>query len=126
MKKTETPDPAETPGKIVTMTIEDAEKWSGSKEGRESARRSALIRDEHIDFSDIPKKTDFSKGIRLRDLADHPEHPLYRALTQSVTIRLNAPDVLAARQLSEKKGLRYQTYIKMLLHEALQRELAAQ
>ena len=27
-----------------------------------------------------------------------------------------------ARGLAEKKGLRYQTYLKMLLHEALERE----
>jgi predicted DNA binding CopG/RHH family protein len=39
-----------------------------------------------------------------------------------VTIRLNASDVDARRRLSKIKGMPYQTYIKGLLHEALQRE----
>ncbi len=39
--------------------------------------------------------------------------------TQSVTLRLPVKDVEDARKLAEKKGLPYQTYIKMLLHEAL-------
>lgn len=106
--------------KTLSMTSAEAGKWSRSKEGREAARRIALIRDEDIDTSDIPEVKDFSKFVRV---LDHPEHPLYRAVTQSVTIRLNAPDVAAARQLSSKKGLPYQTYIKMLLHEALEREM---
>jgi predicted DNA binding CopG/RHH family protein len=46
----------------------------------------------------------------------------HRPVAQSVTIRLNAPGVEAARQLSKLKGLPYQTYIKGLLHEALVRE----
>jgi predicted DNA binding CopG/RHH family protein len=109
-------------GTNVTTTREDARKWSQSKEGRESAKRMASIRDKDIDTSDIPEIKDLSKFIRL---SDHPEHPLYRAVTRPVTIRLNAPDLLAARAISKKKGLPYQTYIKMLLHEALERELAA-
>ena len=43
--------------------------------------------------------------------------------SQSVTIRIPTKDVDAARKLAARKGLPYQTYIKMLLHEALQREL---
>jgi predicted DNA binding CopG/RHH family protein len=111
----------DAPGKVVRVTRADAEKRSRSKEGREAARRMASIRDQDIDTSDIPEVKDLSKFVRV---LDHPEHPLYRAVTQSVTIRLNAPDVSAARLLSSKKGLPYQTYIKMLLHEALKRELA--
>jgi len=122
MKKTMTVKETDAPGKTVTMTKEDALKWARSKEGWETARRLALIRNEDIDTTNIPDKTDFSKAVRV---LDHPEHPLYRALTQSITIRMNAPDVAVARQLSKKKGLAYQTYIKMLLHEALERELAA-
>jgi predicted DNA binding CopG/RHH family protein len=74
------------------------------------------------DTSDIPEIKNLSKFIRL---SDRPEHPLYRAVTRPVTIRLNEPDLLAARAISKKKGLPYQTYIKMILHEALERELAA-
>ena len=36
-----------------------------------------------------------------------------------ITIRLNNHEIAIAKQQAETKGLRYQTYIKMLLHEAL-------
>ena len=42
--------------------------------------------------------------------------------TPTVSIRIAPQDVARARALAEKKGLRYQTYLKMLLHEALERE----
>lgn len=126
MKKTTVADTRKSAtrksGRTVTMTREGARKWAQSKEGRESAQRMASIRDKDIDTSDIPEIKNLSKFLRL---SDRPEHPLYRAVTRPVTIRLNAPDLLAARAISKKKGLPYQTYIKMLLHEALERELAA-
>ena len=37
-----------------------------------------------------------------------------------VTIRLGNREIALAKQQAETKGLRYQTYVKMLLHEALQ------
>lgn len=37
----------------------------------------------------------------------------------STTIRLDPADVSLARIQAEREGLRYQTYLKMLLHEAL-------
>jgi predicted DNA binding CopG/RHH family protein len=42
--------------------------------------------------------------------------------SKNVTIRMPLADLERARQLSSKKGLGYQTYVKMLLHEALDRE----
>ena len=39
-----------------------------------------------------------------------------------VTIRLPSVDIAAARRLADDKGIGYQTYIKLLLHEALQKE----
>jgi len=45
-----------------------------------------------------------------------------RARTQPVTLRLATQDVDKARALAAQKGIGYQTYIKMLLHEALRRE----
>lgn len=45
--------------------------------------------------------------------------------SRSVTIRIRTQDVEAARKLAERKGLPYQTYIKMLLHQALERERLA-
>lgn len=42
-------------------------------------------------------------------------------LTTSTTIRLSQDDLEKARIQAARKGLRYQTYMKMLLHEALLR-----
>ena len=42
--------------------------------------------------------------------------------TPMVAIRIDPDDITRARSLAAKKGLGYQTYLKMLLHEALQRE----
>jgi len=39
--------------------------------------------------------------------------------TPTTTIRLDPEDISRARQQAERKGLRYQTYLKMLLREAL-------
>ena len=41
---------------------------------------------------------------------------------KTVTMRLPVPDIEAAQDLAHQKGLPYQTYIKMLLHEALPKE----
>jgi predicted DNA binding CopG/RHH family protein len=45
-----------------------------------------------------------------------------KGLTPTTTIRLSTEDIARARVLAERKGLRYQTYLKMLIHEALQKE----
>jgi hypothetical protein len=39
--------------------------------------------------------------------------------SRQVTIRLDRGDIVRAEQQAAAKGLKYQTYIKMLLHEAL-------
>lgn len=40
----------------------------------------------------------------------------------TITIRLPESDLTRARTLAAEKGLRYQTYVKMLLHQALDSE----
>ena len=45
-----------------------------------------------------------------------------RAKLRPVTIRLATQDIDMARGLAARKGMGYQTYIKMLLREALERE----
>jgi predicted DNA binding CopG/RHH family protein len=45
-----------------------------------------------------------------------------RGVTPPTTIRLAPEDISRARLLAERRGLRYQTYLKMLIHEALERE----
>ena len=49
---------------------------------------------------------------------------LLAAVSRQVTIRLSNSEIARAEQQAEAKGLRYQTYIKMLLHEALARYTA--
>jgi predicted DNA binding CopG/RHH family protein len=39
--------------------------------------------------------------------------------SRQITIRLSNREIALAREQAEAKGLKYQTYIKMLLHEAL-------
>jgi len=41
---------------------------------------------------------------------------------KNITIRVPDEDLARARGLAAKRGLRYQTYLKMLLHEALDTE----
>jgi predicted DNA binding CopG/RHH family protein len=45
-----------------------------------------------------------------------------RGTTRPTTIRLAPEDISRARAIAERRGLRYQTYLKMLIHEALERE----
>jgi predicted DNA binding CopG/RHH family protein len=59
------------------------------------------------------------KEGRLRRL------PPARGITKSVTIRLALGDVETAQELAGRRGLPYQTFIKMLLHQALEKERIA-
>ncbi len=43
----------------------------------------------------------------------------------TTTIRLDPADIEMARKQAEKRGLKYQTYLKMIVHEALTREANA-
>ena len=69
--------------------------------------------DAQIDTSDIPEITDWTGAVRGF---------FARPATRQISIRLGAADLLAANRLAAAKGLPYQTYIKSLLHEALQKE----
>jgi predicted DNA binding CopG/RHH family protein len=70
------------------------------------------VPDDQIDTSDIPEITDWTGAVR--GLFARPE-------TRQISIRLSAADLLTANRLAAK-GLPYQTDIKSLLHEALERE----
>jgi predicted DNA binding CopG/RHH family protein len=45
-----------------------------------------------------------------------------RAALPSTTIRLDPEDIAKARVQAAERGLRYQTYLKMIIHEALRDE----
>lgn len=66
-----------------------------------------------IDTGDIPEITDWTGAVR--GLLARPE-------TRQISIRLAAADLVTASRLAAAKGLPYQTYIKSLLHEALENE----
>jgi predicted DNA binding CopG/RHH family protein len=44
----------------------------------------------------------------------------------TTTIRLDPADIALAREQASKRGLKYQTYLKMLVHEALLKAESAQ
>jgi predicted DNA binding CopG/RHH family protein len=48
--------------------------------------------------------------------------PVVRGATKPITIRMPIADIETAQEIAEKRGLPYQTYIKGLLHQALERE----
>jgi len=50
------------------------------------------------------------------------ERAVRAGASPTITIRLAEDDLARARTLAAEKGLRYQTYLKMLLHQALDSE----
>ncbi len=55
-------------------------------------------------------------------LAEFLEKVKNKQPLKTVTIRMRSDDLVTARGLAAQKGIGYQTYIKLLLREALQRE----
>ncbi len=43
-------------------------------------------------------------------------------ITPTTTIRLDPDDIQLAKAQAEKRGLKYQTYLKMIIHQALAAE----
>lgn len=54
------------------------------------------------------------KGIRFEEPQKPPPIP-------TTTIRLDPEDIAKARLQAAERGLRYQTYLKMIIHEALRK-----
>ncbi len=46
---------------------------------------------------------------------------LAKANSVQIALRLASPDLAKAREIAERKGIGYQTLLKMLVHEGLQR-----
>ena len=61
-----------------------------------------------------------SKGIQTR--GSTLVSKLNKKTSVQIAIRLPEADLTQARKLAERKGLRYQTLLKMLVHEGLRRE----
>ncbi len=51
--------------------------------------------------------------------------PVVRGMTKPVTLRIPVADIQVAQEIAERRGLPYQTFIKGLLHRALEQERQA-
>ena len=88
-----------------TFANEDKEAtWWASRQGREFLKQKS---------AEFQKKV--AKGSRLVGQLNRPA-------SVQIALRLPGPDVERARALATRKGIGYQTLLKMLVHEGLQRE----
>jgi hypothetical protein len=77
---------------------------------------------EHRDETTVSMDEAVAKG-RTTTLPRILEQARQRSgATPTVSIRIDPADLSRARLFASRKGLRYQTYLKMLLHEALEKE----
>ena len=65
------------------------------------------------------EKTFAADTYRDRAAINRKAQAVLASGSRQITIRLGNGELALARQQAEAKGLKYQTYIKMLLHEAL-------
>jgi hypothetical protein len=84
---------------------EEADWWA-SRQGREFLKQKS---------AGPPKKRSAPRGSRLVG-------QLNRTASVQIALRLPEPDVTKARELATRKGIGYQTLLKMLVHEGLRRE----
>ena len=84
---------------------EEADWWA-SRDGREFVKQNSL--------APVKKKAPL-KGSRL-------VRQLNRTASVQIALRLPEPDVTRAREIATRKGIGYQTLLKMLVHEGLRRE----
>jgi len=97
-------------GKIVRRTQQEMENH---KIRPEAIARMEAIKDEDIDFSDIPPLTEkfWENAVR---------NPFYRPVKKQVTLRIDA-DVLEWLKKKEEKG--YQSRLNALLRKVMLEDL---
>jgi predicted DNA binding CopG/RHH family protein len=92
----------------VTKKLLTPEFKSEAEEARwYPANQDALV----AEFKDAAKDGTLGRGSLAK-----------RGLTPTTTIRLDKRDIELAKRQAEERGLRYQTYLKMLIHQALRAE----
>jgi predicted DNA binding CopG/RHH family protein len=90
---------------VSKFTNEDREvKWWASPTRREFLKQQSA-----------DNATSKQKGSRL-------VKKLSKASSVQIALRLSEPDIAKAREIADRKGIGYQTLLKMLAHEGLQRE----
>jgi hypothetical protein len=85
---------------------EEEADWWASRHGREFVKRKS---------AGAAKRGPSRKSSQ-------PVQQLNRATTVQIALRLPEPDLTKARELAMRKGIGYQTLLKMLVHEGLRRE----
>ncbi len=86
------------------MSDEDFARWVESPEGKAAIREQYLQRKKQG-----PRRK--GRAFEMLEAAG--------AMNVPVSLRIPAADLAKAREIAQRKGVPYQTYIKMLLHEAL-------
>lgn len=94
------------PIEIPKFTNESAEAdWWASRQGREFVKRNAAV----AAGKSAPRGSNLVRRLS-------PSRSI------QIAIRLPEPDVARARELAIRKGIGYQTLLKILVHEGLRRE----
>ena len=92
---------------VMPKFVNEAQEadWWASREGREFVKQKAAG----------TGKKGGARGSRLVG-------QLNKVASVQIALRLPEPDVAKARELATRKGIGYQTLLKMLVHEGLRRE----
>ncbi len=91
--------------RLPKFETEDQEaKWWASREGRAFLQQQSASRSQR-------KRRGSPLVARL-----------VSERSVQIALRLPAPDLAKAREIADRKGIGYQTLLKMLVHEGLRRE----
>jgi len=90
------------------MNEDEEAKWWAGADGREFLKRQSAA------------------GTAKKRRGSPLVSGLSRASSVQIALRLPAPDLAKARKIAGHKGIGYQTLLKMLVHEGLQREARRQ
>jgi predicted DNA binding CopG/RHH family protein len=107
------------PGKIEVIHKMDQKQPHFETETQEAewwAKNQDLILDR---FQQAKASGKLGKGTVARVAGERAKQA---GASPTITIRLAKDDLARARTFAAEKGLRYQTYLKMLLHQALNSE----
>lgn len=90
----------------VFQTESEEADWWASREGREFVKRKS---------AELRQTGTQARGSRL--VAN-----LNKTSSTQIALRLPETDLAKARKIATRKGIGYQTLLKMLVHEGLERE----
>jgi predicted DNA binding CopG/RHH family protein len=99
----------QTTKKIRSVQIETPAFKSEAEEAQWWFDNQDMLGDK---FLEAAKNGTLGRGTVMKQYTE-------RQAAKSTTIRLDEGDLTRAKQQAEQKGIRYQTYLKMLLHDAL-------